>query len=423
MTRPTEAYLWAESAAPGRVTNPTGSRSGGYGFEDPLPSDEFNYLMQSPGRWIDYLRKQADGFDSIAQALASAAAGEHFRTNPQTNTDFRGRLAGTLTGDQIVALDTDGRYMYAVRENGGSYAVQKIDIATWAVSATFTLTGTPSGAAPVRCISCDGAHLAVGWDNNFEVFRLSDGVRVISATGLLTEPLDCVVFGSHAAYVSTDTSGLGVGFVQAYSLSTYTGSGSEFITLASGAFNASITSDGRFIYVAYSDGSDTEIEVLDINVNTVLTTPVSISSTAPYPRGIACNGKYLAVALGPAGQRVYRYSYDGTNVTLALVATLTDISGQSLAFTEDWLMVASSGVNLIAYDLHGFTRVWQENTVTYVSTLVQICTDGVHIYIPSSNSSQRIAQMHTGKNISRWYRPTATDRYRAPYYNLAIPSP
>lgn len=55
MTKPTDDYLWAESAAPADVADPGGVRGPGFDDNAPWTHDEANFLLRSIGRWLDYL--------------------------------------------------------------------------------------------------------------------------------------------------------------------------------------------------------------------------------------------------------------------------------------------------------------------------------------------------------------------------------
>jgi hypothetical protein len=58
MSKPPEEYLWAETADPGDVADPSLKRPAGWQFQDDLPHQDANYLFRASGRWIDWLQKQ-----------------------------------------------------------------------------------------------------------------------------------------------------------------------------------------------------------------------------------------------------------------------------------------------------------------------------------------------------------------------------
>jgi hypothetical protein len=66
-TKPTESLDWAESgtppSAPGSTlpTEPSsGRKNTGYGFEEPLPHSEFNWLMRTLNRWLNWVTEKMD---------------------------------------------------------------------------------------------------------------------------------------------------------------------------------------------------------------------------------------------------------------------------------------------------------------------------------------------------------------------------
>ena len=422
MTRPTNDYLFAESAAVGRVVDPAGVRAGGYPLNAKLPSNEMNYLMQSPGRWIDYLRYQADGYTTLQDAIDAASPGELVRVLRDVAADYRGRITGTLTGDEIIAADNDGLYLYVVRVNGTTYTVQQILISDWTVEHTFTLTGTPDGSNPVRSISSDGAHCAIAWGGTIEVFELTGYTRVLTVTPTGATAEDVVCFGAYMAYVAKDI-GASISIVGAYELATYTSTGVATLTLASTG-EVAVSADGLYVYVAYrvSGGTDNTLEVYDPETVTQQTT-TTWSNDAVVARALAANQDYVAVGVSatPNEVRVFRTRLDSAGaVVLEAVTVLGGSVNQSVIFTDRYLITAQSGARVRAYALHSWELVWEDRQVT--KTVTDITTDGIHIYIPSDNTSQRIAKLHTGDHVTSWLRCDPTSRYRAPYFKLAIPA-
>jgi len=52
--KPTEDFTWAESAAPVNVVEPAAKRPGGWQGDDPLPSNNLNWIQRTLGRWTGF---------------------------------------------------------------------------------------------------------------------------------------------------------------------------------------------------------------------------------------------------------------------------------------------------------------------------------------------------------------------------------
>lgn len=436
MTRPTDDYLWAESASPGDIDNPTVKRSGGYLFENELPHNQFNYLLRSPGRWIDYLRYQGDGRATLQSAITNAGAGELTRVEPDISNDYKGRIQGTLGGNAVITQDTDGVSLYIATRNAGVYAVQRVLISTWTVTHTYTLLSTPDDTNPVRCISCDGKHLAVGHGGRLEVFDVDTNTRVLDVNlDVLGDALDVHV---HGASVITLWRGGGAGssFIQLHELSTYTSLGITFVLLPNTTGDGAITCDGRRVYLAHttSTANETKLSAFDINPSGgALPELFSLTwmNDLVQHRAIETNGDYIAVGVeGVTNQvRVYRVKQLASNdVELENVTNLGSTECHSIVFTHNLMIAASTSASLVdmtAYELGSFEIVWRDSQVSEVPIglgRTELCTDGLHVYVPSGTLAQRIAQITIGRHVTTWLRCDPTAQYRRPYYNLAIPA-
>lgn len=70
ITKPTDNILWAESASPGDVADPSGKRAGGWQLNDALPYNNLNYLLRSTGRFGAF-NADALGADSSELTLSA----------------------------------------------------------------------------------------------------------------------------------------------------------------------------------------------------------------------------------------------------------------------------------------------------------------------------------------------------------------
>lgn len=111
--KPTDDILWAESASPGDVVNPSAKRAGGWQFKDALPSNALNYLLRATGRFGAFA---ADKFSSAGWlTLGSTHARLEVVTDTATNTrwDFLGgslvnEVRATLLNAGFLTLGTAG---------------------------------------------------------------------------------------------------------------------------------------------------------------------------------------------------------------------------------------------------------------------------------------------------------------------------
>lgn len=66
-TKPTETLTWAESGSPPSApgsnlpSEPSaGVKASGYGFQEPLPHDEYNWVMRTLNRWLKWVTEKMD---------------------------------------------------------------------------------------------------------------------------------------------------------------------------------------------------------------------------------------------------------------------------------------------------------------------------------------------------------------------------
>jgi hypothetical protein len=143
-TKPTESLDWAESgtppSAPGSTlpSEPsTGRKASGYGFEDPIPHSEFNWLMRTLNRWLNWVTEKMD--------LHVHDGG----TNPESvsKINLKDHIGWGTNGALEVTSDTGAEHRI---EHTGGATLKKIKTQRFeGVSLTLSSFATITGNATV----------------------------------------------------------------------------------------------------------------------------------------------------------------------------------------------------------------------------------------------------------------------------------
>lgn len=151
MSKPEEDILWAEdgpNSAPGsnEPVDPGASlRQTGYGFEQGIPHEEFNWITRAQGRWIDYLNRVRN-FSSLKELIDTLPEGEYA---DYSQPFFRGdEVVSFLLGgsNRILDLAVDGRTVYIARGAGSTSFT--IEAATYEPEESSTLSFESLGSFP-----------------------------------------------------------------------------------------------------------------------------------------------------------------------------------------------------------------------------------------------------------------------------------
>jgi hypothetical protein len=140
-TKPTESLDWAESAtppsAPGSTlpTEPSsGRKASGYGFEEPLPHSEFNWLMRTLNRWLNWVTEKMD--------LHVHDGG----TNPESVSKINLETHINYGTNGFLKVGTDTASLHVI-QHLGSAGVKRFDTGTINCTAVFTGTVTATSDA------------------------------------------------------------------------------------------------------------------------------------------------------------------------------------------------------------------------------------------------------------------------------------
>lgn len=396
-----------------------------------IPDAIWNKILQDIYKWIDVTDLHTSSYDTIEDAIDGMSEHGYAMVDVDPSTQYPGYTTGDLTGDRIIAIDTDGKYAYLVRFDGTvTYTVERRALSDWStVDETYTLSGTPDGSNPVRAISTDGKHLGVCWGTTFDIFDVEDGsTQVFSNVTSTAPPSDCYLAGDQAHLFLKD-GGVASSLVASYSLTTYTAIGVETPS-ANSTNDGAICSDGQYVYVAHHDGTDTVLDVIAYDMSAILHT-TTWANDFVQPRSICCNGQYVAVGVNDTSNtaRVFAIQHNGSasDVSLVQVGQVdAGTIGYSLCMTHDQLVISTSegtDAHIYVHSLPGLELIAEfEQEPQSNNGENDICTDGVNIYYPTSNASRRVAATCLGLPATQWRKCNGDEPYRRPFHNLLIPS-
>lgn len=264
MTIPSEEILFAESAAPGDVSDPSGVRSAGYPFKAPVPHEEFNYLFRALGRWTDNLRGGSAVYASYAEFLAEAAVGEMGIIDTFDPNTTNPPLSQISTAVGVNSVSTDGEYFFTEDGSGTFEAVSPGDVSTAVV--TYSPASAVTGS---KQIVSNGKFVAIAYDDIIELFDRDSGARVwdytYSGTSIAEIDIDSAyvhLVGNNTAQAyeainlgtasvdyafDTDSTGL---CVESNGLHTYVG-----VNSAGAGAGAGITSGDHLLIIETTSGS------------------------------------------------------------------------------------------------------------------------------------------------------------------------
>ncbi len=418
--KPTEDYLWAESAAGGDVADPAAKRSAGYLFEDPLPHEEFNYLTRALGRYVDWLNRSAGGFDYPAESrnLDNLAADDTFVSG------FGGSFGGSNRGSQLQTTNangwedvcTDGEFIIAVETGSLSPTVYPVVHVFDPSGTTAERTFSISQFAPnVERIVCNGEYIAVCGDaagGDFEVFDY-DGNQQFTGqfdTGA-TVFLNDMDMDANRLYLAGNTGGAG-NELQAWDLST----GTLDWSYAHGANLYGVIKGASKVYAtgAANGTSETFIVSSTSGGAVAYTTPsASVDTTGGKPIAQTENFVFIPVSTTSV-QKVNKFSTPGDQGSPFTLSN--DLRG--LAADERYVYAITTD------EVQAFREDLFASWITSISTtaIASGTTTGQYVYILDETTSPfDMYQITTGRHPGIWrYTGTHTEGWQQWKF---IPSP
>lgn len=415
MTVPSEDILFAESAAPGDVSDPAGVRAGGYPFEAPVPYEEFNYLFRALGRWVDNLKGGSAVYASYAEFLAEAAVGDTGIINEFDPTDTTPPIGVvvTNTGD-FEHVETDGEFWFV----SASFAFQRRDLETF----TDVLTYTPTLSVTTRKgIKSNGSFVAVAYDDKVELFNRDTGASVWTHTYAGSSVSDIAIDDDYVHLVGNS--------VTASYRALNIADGTTATTVAHDATLNAVTTDGRYAYAggnAAGGGGDTAPGTKLFAVDVSLPSIPWESDPGITPPGAGCllsNGTYLVLvsAAGGSGGARAILTRNGENIV-------------SYAFAAS-SVPALSGDDLFLGGPGGIVRVSLDSFVQGESTFPTIVSNtwtGDTVFGPSvacagqlfahcDGSNLQIRKSPKADTVRRWRRADPATEAALPERKLAYP--
>lgn len=374
MAKPTDEYLWAESADPDDISNPDVERPGGFKFGQDFVGAQFNYLARAFGRWIGWLERQVTrDFDTPAEAFDALEDWEHGYAihkgaeapGVQMTTGRTALNLGATASAESSAFD--GRYFW-VRDTSSGLAVKQLDVLDGTTEGTYA-PGWSAGT--IERIGCNGAYLVIaGVDSTASVRKatiidLSDD-SVVATVALTTSDAGGAVQHirvSHThAFVARTSDATDTHDLTRIALTDGAASNHTLLTFSSTDSPAGFEVDDDFIYVG--DFLNDEVFVYEHDGATLVTTLTP--STAGYNvQGLALSrgrvfvmyetstgsAPMVLAAFTPYGDSLGEYEVDDT---------LTDFM---LGVDEQFVYAAigdagGSTITIHALDVRDFRLSW-----------------------------------------------------------------
>lgn len=359
MSRPEEDILWGEdgpSPLPGSNTpiDPGPSlRETGYGFEQGIPHEEFNWLMRAHGRWLDYLDK-VRAPESLESLIRSLRFGDYA---PLSDSYFTGELVDEFNfGDEIIDFTVDGLFIYMVqRLTATVLIVRKVDIRDGSITELGSISDVRSGTDAT--IAANGKYVVVGYTvpgprAEVEVFNAEEessiGTVEFLLSGLTYHPTQ-IVLNHESAYIFLDGSQefLPADIIARVDLETATlEETTSPLVNQGGVTTRRIAASGKYLVETVWDGSDGAVifrEHDDIN---------ETYWGAPIPE---INGEVTNISID--NEKIYIYA-DNEVITFSAQDTEPEITaiqsvtmgigiGKSVGFDVDsiffWVMGEGAG--------------------------------------------------------------------------------
>lgn len=422
--KPTGPKAWAtDVSSKTSPVNPAKQLLGFFG--EIIPDAIWNTVLNKIYQWIDVLDLHQASFDSIEDAINQMQQHGHAVVDVDPETQYASKTDGSLSGDRVVALDTDGLHVYLARFDGvNAYVVERRLISDWSLDLTYTLSGTPDASNPVKAISADGGHVAVVWGAVVDVFVVDTATAAQTFNAGLAIASDAFVSGDQLHVFYRDN-GATTSLVASYELTTYTAVGT-LVTSVNSDNEGAICSDGHYVYVAHHNNTNTVIDVMAYDMSSIVSSTTYAGDLVLH-RAISCNGHYIVVGAPdtPNTARVFAISYTASGATLVQVGQVDhDTFGYAVCMLHDrFVLSTSAGGNTTIYvhALPGLELMAQFAMESAQISENEVCTDGQHVFYPANNASRRVARTDLGIAARSWRRCDGAERYRQPFYTLLVP--
>lgn len=426
MSEPSYDFTWAQFADPLDVVDPVGSRGAGYPVDSAWSAQNANAHFKGLGEWVEYLRDLSRGFSTMQAAINATSAGEAVITVlPDPSSEYVGKTVGALTGDRVVALDTDGLHLFLARRSGADvFTIEQRLISDESLVQTFTLSGTPGAGTPVLDVHSDGNYLGVVWGSTLDVFDLSDGSRIIDHLAAATPPTSVYLDGQYA-YIYCKDGGASTARVRRFNLATPAGVDAELVVTSSTTADGFIGTDGRFIYVAYNDGGAGRIDIMDYELTTIVTAETWAGDP---PQCIVVDGSYVVTGANDSSNtaKVFAVNYADGSVSLSELGNIdhSTIGHDVCILPKNRLVISTSeggNAHLYVHQLPGLEKIAEVEVEPQASAGENaIATDGISVFYPTSDTNRRVAHTFVGPG-GQFRRCDGTERYRRPFHGLIQP--
>lgn len=409
MSIPSDNYLWAESAAPGDVSDPAAKRAGGYQDTDIYPHEEHNYQMRAIGRWIDNLRSGGGVYASYAEFLAEAAVGDVGIINsfdPET-TDLALDILHSNVGNEDV-VTSDGEYWFVRAAN--AFESRNLDNVV-----TVYQTYTPTLAITTgKKIVSNGSKVAITYDDKVELFDRDTGVSEWTYTYDGSSVSDVAIDSDYVHIVGND---IVADSYEALNIAT----GLKAYGLSSGSTGQCVTTNGLKAYFGINSAvtggdlsANTNYVIVDIPTLTFIEDAGTFGSV-PLNIHVDESWAYIQISTGTAVLPPNLYS---VQALLNLSGPVRDSDSEYLYIegTDHLFVVPKAAARFAQNDALAVTDGVLDPGLSITSAAVAgdtiaVCNgSGVYVYKGLQADKPR-----------RWRRADpSTERY-LPYRKLAYP--
>lgn len=400
MASPENDIQWGETADPGDLSDPDPKRPGGYQYEDPFPSKEFNQMSRTIGRWV------AKGFATLADFISVATAGQIAPVatfDPATDAPYTQKTAVAVAG--VVSVDGDGEYWLAL--DAAVATLRLYD--TLAVVTTYTPTGT-IGTGTVRAVM-NGTYVAMIYGQFLEVFDQATGTSLwkldqgAALTDVALDGVNVYIVGITTANVS----------LRALTLLD----GTFLFTWDHDATLFSVCTDGLRVYAGGNSAgaagdSTTGVHIVALNTSDGSLYWEKTDAAVSVGQGMYTDGTELLVAIsgGGGGVRIMATSNGGITNTSSLSSVV------AVMLDPEYLYLGTAIGVYVAPRARGL----EATAVVYgTPDVLSLYSDGETLIVIDDLATDEIQTYFRPDNkIRRWYRADGDELF-LPYRQKAFP--
>ena len=411
--RPTESIEFAESGPPADPGSQlpqdpgSGIRGAGYGFKQPIPHEEFNWIHRTIGRWIKWIDQRLNGFASLAEFIEATEPGDVAVVAPSPVT----RGAQTVfveSAPEIFDIECDGLHLFILAGGSGNLDVIRHNLLTNTSDKLATFTSV-NLAAGVR-LNTNGREVVVA-------YRTTGDAGTIQAMDI---DGDSLWTQAYPASPLRSLAGTAISHDSYYISWTITGDTdiTERRTLSSGTSAGFVlqnglsvrATNGEYVACALSDDS---IRLYTANLNNLLWS-ATLGGAGAVPR-IAMNNRVIFFSGSDDNLRIVLLNPD-------VAFEITSMSFDLAALYLDPDDLVSTGVGASVATVTSVGEDFSETSLTFwhqfaedldlTNPVIDICADGENVYLAGevSGGDYGVWGLSKGGGPRVWQRVDPADQ-------------